>query len=541
PVTTANVAMVNAVPATPVSSTNVPFYFGADSMAQFRFVYPDVGQISIHARYTLSPSNENMIGASSPFVVKPAGFTVSNVIRTSDSFANPAAADATGARFVRAGEAFTATVRAVANDGVTATPNFGREATPEGVLLSQSLIAPAGGNVGTLANATVPGSEFGAGGMVNDPNGSASVTNLSWNEVGIIQLSGQIADNDYLGGGAVPNAYASANIGRFTPDHVAVIGSTTLINRSNLGCAISSPFTYLGEPLRLAFQLEAREPGGGRVLNYLPSGVAANNFAKLDVTNGNVFGALSGTSALNANPDTSSRITVTASGANAWQTGANAGRTNLLAVDVTFARRNDQAVDGAFENTEIGIAPQDTTDIVALAPAALNRDWVAPAGNDHLLYGTTHLRFGRLLLQNAFGSELLPLPVPMRVQYYVDAATGFVTNSVDNCTTIPSADLRLANGVTTVDGPGPIAVGTQTTTATIANNPVASGDAALSFSAPGGGGNGFVDVTIRPGQLPSYLQFDWDSDGLYDNNPTGRATFGIYKGSPRNIYLRERY
>jgi len=70
--------------------------------------------------------------------------------------------------------------------------------------------------------------------------------------------------------------------------------------------------------------------------------------------------------------------------------------------------------------------------------------------------------------------------------------------------------------------------------------PYASGAwAPMGFA--GLGGTGFVDVTIRPGQLPSYLQFDWDSDGLYDNNPTGRATFGIYKGSPRNIYLRERY
>jgi MSHA biogenesis protein MshQ len=527
------------------SYSNVSLAFDAQSKAPLMLNYPDVGQIALHARYALpAPPSTFMLGSSNAFVVKPAGFVVSNIIRTGDSFANPAAADATGAAFIHAGDAFTATVTAVANDGVTPTPNFGRESTPEGVVLSQTLIAPAGGNNGTLSNATVPGTEFGAGGMVSDANGLATVTNLSWNEVGIIQLSGQIADNNYLGAGAAPNTYASANIGRFTPDHFAVIGAMTLINRSNLACA-GSPFTYLGEPLRLAFQLEARELSGGRVLNYLPSGVAANNFAKLAVTNGGVFGVLSGTSALNANPDTSSRIGVTASGANAWQTGANGGRTNVLAVDATFARRNDNAVDGAFEGTEIGIAPQDATDNVGLAAAALNRDWVAPAGNDHLFFNTTNLRFGRVALENVFGSELVPLSMGMEAEYYFDASTGFVTNGDDACTIVGNPQLDLSNDISNPPQ-GTLSINTnngppvKTTNVSIDNSPFSAGVGNLTFTAPGDGGDGFADVSVDLSGW-SWLRFDWDGNGVNDNDPVARATFGIYEGNPRQIYLRERY
>ncbi len=44
------------------------------------------------------------------------------------------------------------------------------------------------------------------------------------------------------------------------------------------------------------------------------------------------------------------------------------------------------------------------------------------------------LRLGRLLLQNAFGSDQLDLSMPLLAQYYatVGAFTGFVTNTDDS-------------------------------------------------------------------------------------------------------------
>ena len=57
-----------------------------------------------------------------------------------------------------------------------------------------------------------------------------------------------------------------------------------------------------------------------------------------------------------------------------------------------------------------------------------------------------------------------------------------------------------------------------------------------------------VDLTNSPGIGMEYLMFDWDGedqpegspDGyIYDDNPTGRATFGIISRPKQVIYTRE--
>jgi hypothetical protein len=59
----------------------------------------------------------------------------------------------------------------------------------------------------------------------------------------------------------------------------------------------------------------------------------------------------------------------------------------------------------------------------------------------------------------------------------------------------------------------------------------------LYLQKPGSGNNGSVDVSADLGTLP-WLRFDWTGAGNAD--PVGRASFGLYRGSPRHIYLRER-
>ena len=52
-----------------------------------------------------------------------------------------------------------------------------------------------------------------------------------------------------------------------------------------------------------------------------------------------------------------------------------------------------------------------------------------------------------------------------------------------------------------------------------------------------------VDLSASAADLP-WLQYDWPSDGLdsvYDDNPVGRATFGIYSGHNQRIFTRELY
>jgi hypothetical protein len=41
--------------------------------------------------------------------------------------------------------------------------------------------------------------------------------------------------------------------------------------------------------------------------------------------------------------------------------------------------------------------------------------------------------------------------------------------------------------------------------------------------------------------VPDHLKFDWDAAAAGDEHPSGLATFGLYGGESRQIYLRETF
>jgi len=492
-------------PASGIASyTPVTLNFGANSTASFTLNYPDVGNMSLSARYALGGGNY-MSGTSNAFVVKPFGFTVTNIRTTVGAVPNPGAADAGGAAFIKAGDPFTASVTAVAQGGA-ATPNFGREAVPEGVALATALVAPAGGANPALTNATIGGGSF-AGGV-------ATPTNLAWDEVGIITLTPQLADGDYLGAGNVIGT-TTGNVGRFHPHHFVAGG--VLTNRADLACPASA-FTYMGEPMALALTLTAQNATGFTTVNYATAG----GFAKLDPAtaawttlgaNGSMgLGAVDGTNYL------TSRLALSGAPGGSWLAGVGS-----LSANVTLNR--GASPDGAFANLRLGVAPQDS-DGVTVLPGALDLNADAIAGNERQLVGATEVRYGRLRLANAHGSERLALNIPVRAEYFNGAV--FVTNAADNCTSFTLAtDLTLGNwqrnlnaGETT---PSPAAV------------TLASGVSAIALSAPGAGNSGSVDLTLA---VPNWLQFNWSGAV---GNPKARATFGVYRSANELIYLREAY
>jgi uncharacterized repeat protein (TIGR01451 family) len=87
-----------------LSYTPVNVTFDANGNAPFILNYSDVGQIKLHVSKTVSSAS--LLGSSNAFVVKPYGFRLTNIVRTSDSFANPAAAGPSGTAFIAAGRNF---------------------------------------------------------------------------------------------------------------------------------------------------------------------------------------------------------------------------------------------------------------------------------------------------------------------------------------------------------------------------------------------------------------------------------------------------
>lgn len=292
-------------------------------------------------------------------------------------------------------------------------------------------------------------------------------------------------------------------------------------------------FTYMDEPLELRFQLAAQNTANATTLNY------AGSLAKLNLGTPASFsvGAISGTTQL------TSRVSLVSS-SGSWSAGQTSGVAVVLALSSLTAPATPRtgAADGPYATLDFGIRPIDS-DSVALTPYDLDAD--ADSTNERAKIARTAVRFGRLRLANAHGSELLALPIPISVQYW--NGTLFTTNTLDSCTSLSDSNIGLGNYKNN------LASGeTSVNPATIS---FASGVGTMRLTAPGAGNSGSVDVCVDLGSDPvggvvcsatasagkSYLQGKWAPGTGWDNDPKVRATFGVYKNANEFIYLREMY
>lgn len=529
----AMVPVATSAGAPPGSYTSVSLAFDAQSKAPLVFNYPDAGSIAIYARYALPapPAGTYVSGSSNTFVVRPFGLRISGVTTS----ASPSPPDP--APYV-AGQNFNATVTAVAwksgddadNDGVpdtdaqiaanAATPNFGQETPAATATLSHTLNAPSGGVAGTLGGSTTF-SGFVAG---------ASTQAVNWSEVGFINLFA--TTSNYLGGGQnVTNSAAGlTGVGRFRPAHFALTGAS-LAHRTDKSCAPASTFTYLGERFDLSFTLQARNSASAVTQNYTGA------YAKLGLTTFSNYnlGARSGTT----------NLTPRLSGLSASGTWSNGSANPTLAALVSRA----SSPEPPFTAVEFGIAPTDS-DGVAMNTLDFDADGDSVNERKRLDGVSGELRYGRIRLENANGSELLDLPVPMRLEYYT-GASGWQVNSADTCSAVAASDFAFSFPA---DPKNQLAA--CETRAIAAGTPPAQ---TLTLEKPGANNQGWTDLTLNLGAAASgntctaiggpgpaastanmpYLQFKWKNP--VDENPGARATFGMQPSRGPIIYRRERY
>lgn len=473
--------------------------------------YKDVGLIRIRMKDdTVTEPAGGIRGATNPFVVKPASFVVTSVERP-DGSPNPGTAIPTGPVFVAAGTPFRATVEVRDAEG-DLTPNYGREATPEGLRLeAATLVAPAGGRNGTANDGAIAnGTAF----AVTATPGRFLGTTFSWDEVGAITLRARVADGDYLGAGDVTGT-VSGTVGRFVPDHFDVA-----LNAPQLGTVCpSGGFTYWGELFDYTATNEpratvtARNAGGTTTANY------AGSWFRLTATSLTGLAYASATGTLSVAAPNLPTVTDLGGGLGSilFDTGP----------PLSFVR----GAPGAPFDAEIALA-LDVVDLDGvLHPSNPVRFGDASPGNGMAWSAGKSIRWGRLVVGNAHGSELVTLPVPLRAEWF--DGTSFLTHLADACTSLPLPPLQLT--------PVP---GSLVTTPSLAHDPLVAGDAGLSLSPPGVGNTGYVDLLydLSPaGADRPWLRYDWDGDGSHDDDPTGRATFGIYAGEDALIHRRELY
>ncbi|MBK9441948.1 MAG: hypothetical protein IPN53_11800, partial [Comamonadaceae bacterium] len=333
-----------------------------------------------------------------------------------------------------------------------------------------------------------------------------------------------------LFGCVLANQNASPLVGRFYPN-------VFLLNSSSMVPACSN-VTYEGQAFGINATVSAMSSGtvvAAVVMPRYTAGVV-------------VLGAENNNSGVNL----STRLALNQAPAPSWTNGVYA----ITAPAATFGRA--AAPDGAFDLLDIGISVTDATDGVTLGtprnmrPADATACTSSTCTHQKLNGAPIKMRFGRVRLQNAFGSEKLALSVPVQAQYW--NGSYFVSNSLDSCTalSVPAAQ-TLASGVSPAGTAGlyfyPVDTAangknklTSTDTVPTLASPLTAGQSTLQFPAPQK--PGWLDLIL---DVPDYLKYNWGNcsgqgtDALPNDFPCARATFGIFGTNSPILYRRENY
>ena len=456
---------------------------------------------------------------------------------------------ATGGNVHKAGQPFTLGVTAY-NAAATPAITSNYNGSPAVQTIACTLPTP------TCTNGTLtPGAWTAAGGTVTS-------TTANYSEAGSFNLTLQdtaFASVDNADGTPATCAgyyvcSAATSVGRFVPDHFVTTTSNVpkLKTFNNTACAVRS-FTYIGQPFGYVtapqFLVTAQNASNATTVNY------TSNLWKLatlagaqDCTtspdictliSGNVTQTFTYVTVPVATPNWDSTQVVIGSptivaGANGTGTVTSAS-TDLLAFKRSIA--TPQALftasitltDSVKDTGEAGNCGVANCDITTPTPAAFN-PLAFDSGNE--------FRYGRLRLGNAHGSELLKLPIPIQTQYW--NVTSFEKNTADNCTGLTAANITLGNyqgGISLANMDTPTGSHISLGGAFVAG----LGNLVLTKPSPTPTSKGSVDVAVNlTAESKTYLQGAW-TGATYTQNPLARATFGVYKGVDKFIYLREQY
>lgn len=497
---TVNGVSIAANPAGQTASrTAIPLTFNAQGVADFNFRYTDVGELRLYANLVLPAEPDapalTLMAESSPFVVKP--HTIQFVEAAQLPYranSNPGTRQS-GVGFWSAGKPFRVLAQAQNAQG-NITPNFGNELTRQRLALAlHELVYPAAGvaepsllEFGEFQPATVAGRQ--------------QSDTVVWHEAGTIRLQAKLANQDYLGAGDAFATSVSSDVGRFYPDRFRLQNALTQNSCNSV--------TYMGQPaISLSYLLHA-EGYTGRVLqNYDTSLYLGTAQFSVVASNTEV-----------ANPALSlgSRLSVNQS---SWLQ----GRYQVSQTDAAFSRQASQQPDGPFNALQLGLQLVSEIDNRPLSDLNFNAASSGNCGTNCTavrLADPLALRYGRLLLENAFGSELEPLPLKLVAEYWNGQM--FVTNTADNCTVISPANLQKTDGELT-----PVIAGDGGVLLNGVSSPVS-----LFLQAPGQTGA----VTYQY-LSPAWLRFNWDNSNDYSQHARNEVLFGRYRGNSRLIFWRE--
>lgn len=530
--------------------------------------YADVGRVSLSMRYYGS------VMGTVDFISRPAEVRFRDIVRTSDGYQDPGGLSGStnwakpDIGFAVAGERFLMRIGALMADGNWA-PSFGaEEAALKGVLPADSLdldlkldyfavnlkgapktpIATADPLATVVREALVLDTD--ASGKVykrgTGKNDDTIEVTARYFEAGNLAISPWLVD--YLGTGQVGGPRTSPNgsfmagtrvVGRFYPDHfetdvTANFACTAALNcPAAAGVSVDNGGTYSMQP----FDFTVKAYGLPKTSGGAPTPLALYQNIIIDSANPRPLtlsaskapnlAQAPGVGAFTADPTPQVARPSNAAvddfydlgGSATWRLGApydpakrDASTTWGAPTAVYLRASMDEFRGSGTSSTKITVS--------SMTPAA------AAAGTQY--EGGVMVVTGRLFVGNAFGSELMRLPVPVAAQYWNGSA--WAVGPFDSDSTIGAAIKPVAKSCRqafAVDATGTCKSATPLTLAGTYPLRLAKGKGMLTLQSPARGTIGGADYTLDNSATP------------WLPSTQARATFGIYR-SPL-IYLREVY
>jgi MSHA biogenesis protein MshQ len=403
-------------------------------------------------------------------------------------------------------------------------------------------VAPslAGSANGTFQYSASPPISAGVGASFQDvtlnsfSNGVSLYNAATYSEVGVINLD--VQDSNY-GNAGITIPASSINIGRFVPHYftqtVADNGVLTASCGLNTGFFAYSgqrnesnntlgAISYLSNPI---MAITAFNKQGNITQNYFQDTQgSANDFMKLRPSD------------ISIAPPSADQVATGVNGINLpVVANLNAGiisQNDLTALPNTVALPRgvlhyqlSDADNFYYVRSTNALVSPFIADIDMSVANIVDPDNVSAISTQALSPTGLEIRFGRQVLENSFGPETSNFPQIMSTEHF--DTNRFITSLDNNCTSYSASRISLTNisldpALTSlIGGPGSFVSG-QTQ--------------AIQFVAPGAGNQGQLGVTY---DTYDWLKYDWDNDGVFDENPTAVATFGLFRGDDRFLHWRE--
>lgn len=460
----------NPAAACDAGGANVNLTFDSSGIAKPSLQYADVGRMSVTASYTGTGMEAGLVmTGSGNFIAAPASFGV-----------------VWGAGPVNAGNPASATVTA-RNAVNNATPNFGHETAPEGVTLTHALAMGPGvwNNPALGGTTTIPGASF--------TGGAATVSDLTWAEVGVINLNANLSSGSYLGSGLTASGSTPSPLTliphHYTTEIVSAGGAPMVCPDGSCPSNVrgASGMVYSGQPFTVKVTAKTAADNN-------PSGPdnpahTTQNYKLAYAQDVNLSGV----------------------------GGVGGPLSNPLLTAANFSA--GVATTTAMPSWSLGVAPTAPSNVAIRATGTGVSSSVSSSGAHE---GALRVAQGRLKFANAYGSEKLPLSFPVKAEYCATVTLGacdWAASATDDATQFNSAT-NLTKTIIT----GPLTAG-DVSVVGAGLVTLVSGSKTLQLNVPNK--TGVVDLCVN---APAYLTCQ-----------TGRMTFGVYKGRNEFIYLRESY